>query len=265
MNDQLREPAVAGLFYPAERSALLHTLDVLLSGEACQQPAPKALVVPHAGYPYSGPAAAMAYRRLATARRKVHRVVLLGPCHGVPFDGLALPDAHAFATPLGTVTVDAEAAAALVALPSVHVLSAAHADEHSLEVQLPFLQYLLADFRLVPLAVGRADAGTVAAALEALWGGSETLIVVSTDLSRYLDYDNGRRRDTRTAERIETLAFEALRYEDACGRDPLRGLLLAARRRSMRAERLALCSSGDIAGTGDSVVGYGAFAVYEAA
>lgn len=265
MNDEVREPAVAGLFYPAERPALIHTLDVLLSGEVFRHPAPKALIVPHAGYPYSGPVAATAYRRLAKARRMVRRVVLLGPSHRFSFDGLALPEAKAFATPLGEVPVDADAAATLAPLPSVHVLPAAHAEEYSLEVQVPFLQYLLADFHLVPLAVGQADPESVAAVLEALWGGPETLIVVSTDLSRFLDYDNGRRRDARTADRIEALGFESLRNEDACGRAPLRGLLLAARRRSMEVERLALCSSGDTAGTRDSVVGYGAFVVHAAA
>jgi len=224
---------------------------------------PKALIVPHAGYVYSGPVAAHAYRELEKARGKVRRVVLLGPVHRVPVRGLALPGVDAFETPLGRVPVDADAVRALSGLPQVTTSGAAHAHEHSLEVQLPFLQRVLDSFALVPLAVGTATKEEVAETIERLWGGPETLIVLSTDLSHYHPYDEARRIDGATLERIAALATD-IHHDEACGATPLNGLMLVACRRGMTARLLSACNSGDTAGDRDGVVGYSAFALEEA-
>ncbi|MDJ0849788.1 MAG: AmmeMemoRadiSam system protein B [Myxococcota bacterium] len=220
---------------------------------------PKALIAPHAGYVYSGPVAGSAYALLAGQRDVVTRVVLLGPAHRVYVRGLAAPDADAFATPLGDVPVDAAALARVLALPQVETLDAAHAEEHSLEVHLPFLQELLGDFTLVPLVVGDASPMQVEEVLELLWGGPETLLVVSSDLSHYHDYATARRLDADTSRAIESLAPEAIGGEQACGRIPVQGLLLAAQRRGLEAVAVDVRSSGDTAGPRDSVVGYGAY------
>jgi hypothetical protein len=225
---------------------------------------PKALIVPHAGYVYSGGVAASAYGELAGARGVVRRVVLLGPVHRVPVRGLALPAAEGFATPLGTVPIDRSAAKLASALPQVVTSAAAHAMEHSLEVQLPFLQRVLGEFSLVPFAVGDASAEEVAQVLERLWGGPETLIVVSTDLSHYHAYDEARRIDGATLDCIEHLSTD-LNHEQACGATPLNGLLRVARTRGLKIRRLAACNSGDTAGGRDRVVGYASFALDEGA
>ena len=260
----VRSPAVAGSFYPAEPGRLEREVREHLSAGAAAASAdgrgPKALVAPHAGYLYSGPVAGSAFRALEAVRGAISRVVLLGPSHFVPLEGLALPTAHAFATPLGEVPVDAGAAERLAILPQVVRADRPHAREHSLEVELPFLQIALARFELVPLAVGNAEPEEVAAVLDLLWGGDETLIVISTDLSHYLDYANARTRDRATADAILRLDEGAIGESDACGRVPLRGLLHAARARGMTAHELDLRSSGDTAGGRDQVVGYGAFA-----
>jgi MEMO1 family protein len=258
----VREPAVAGLFYPDDPEALRQVLGGFLKGAACAGPPPKALIVPHAGYPYSGPVAATAYARILPARETVHRVVLLGPSHRVPFRGLATSSADSFRTPLADVPVDRAAVAEIEKLPQVHRLDEAHRQEHSLEVHLPFLQAILADFTLVPLVVGDASAADVAEVLDRLWGGPETLIVISSDLSHYHDYETARRMDSRTSRAIEHLQWDALGYEDACGRVPVSGLLEAARRRSMTVTTVDLRNSGDTAGSRDSVVGYGAYLVH---
>ncbi len=223
--------------------------------------APKAIIAPHAGYIYSGPVAATAYARLQPMRGTVERVVLLGPAHRVGFRGLALPDAVCFRTPLGEVALDEEAIAVLADMPQVRVLDAAHAREHSLEVHLPFLQEVLGDFRLVPLVVGEASAEEVGEALERLWDGPQTLIVVSSDLSHYHDYDTARRLDAATSRAIEQLRYEDLNEESACGRIPVSGLLYVARRRGLRVATLDLRNSGDTAGSRDRVVGYGAYVI----
>jgi hypothetical protein len=262
----IRPAAVAGMFYPGEPRALAAEVEDLLGGVEELEPRlgfPKALVVPHAGYVYSGPVAARAYDELAPARGIVQRVVLLGPVHRVPVRGLAVPSAAAFATPLGQLPVDRAALESVRDLPQVVESDAAHALEHSLEVQLPFLQKLLGEFKLVPFAVGAAGVGEVAQVIERLWGGPETLVVISTDMSHYHSYDEARRIDCATLARIEALATD-IAHEEACGATPLNGMLALARERGLRIRRLAACNSGDTAGSKGRVVGYSAFALYEA-
>jgi len=258
-----RPPAVAGTFYPADPAALAREVEACLAAAPRRAaPMPKALIVPHAGYVYSGTTAARAYALLAPARQIVRRVVLLGPAHRVPIRGLALPVAEAFATPLGTVAIDAEANAAAMKLPQVSASDVAHNLEHSLEVQLPFLQTVLDDFTLLPFAVGAASPAEVAEVIELLWGGPETLILISSDLSHFHAYKQAQALDHATAETI--LALDpTLRHEQACGATPINGLLLAARRRNLAVEQLGLCNSGDTAGDRNRVVGYGAFALME--
>ena len=255
----VRPAAVAGAFYPGQGAALSGAVQTLIAAvppdTAAQQVAPKALIVPHAGYVYSGATAALAYARLRPWRHAIRRVVLLGPVHRVPVRGLALPGATSFATPLGEVPIDADAVAALAALPQVVTSPAAHAQEHALEVQLPFLQAVLDDFTLLPLAVGDATPAEVAQVLEALWGGPETLIVISSDLSHFLPYRTAQAADRATVEAILALAGPVT-HEQACGGTPINGLLLAARRHGLQPRLLGLCNSGDTAGDRDRVVGY---------
>ena len=220
---------------------------------------PKAVIVPHAGYAYSGAVAGSAYARLAAGRDVIRRVVLFGPTHRVPIRGLALPSARAFATPLGNIDVDRAAVAAALALPCVCESDAAHAFEHSLEVQLPFLQTVLGEFTIVPFAVGDATPQEVADVIRLLWGGSETLIVVSSDLSHYHGYAEARAIDRATANDVLALS-PTLDHEQACGATPINGLLLCARERGMRPELLDLRNSGDTAGDKSRVVGYASFA-----
>jgi AmmeMemoRadiSam system protein B/AmmeMemoRadiSam system protein A len=260
----MRPPAVAGAFYPGTPEALRAEVARLLAGvPEVPGPRPKALIVPHAGYVYSGPVAASAYARLRAPGPPVERVVLLGPAHFLAVEGLAVPDDEVFLTPLGAVPIDGAEVARVLALPQVIRSAAAHRREHSLEVQLPFLQLLLPSFSLVPLAVGRATAEEVAGTLRLLWGGPETLVLVSTDLSHFLPYDEARALDHRTADQVLALDAEGLGRQQACGRVPLQGLLLEARRRRLTVELLDLRSSGDTAGGPDRVVGYGAFALFE--
>jgi AmmeMemoRadiSam system protein B len=267
----VRPPAVAGLFYPAGAAALGREVDALLAAApGSAEPPPKAVIAPHAGFVYSGPVAAAAYARLRPLREKIRRVVLLGPAHRVPFRGMALPGAAAFRTPLGDIPLDAAALARLKALPGIKELPAAHAAEHSLEVHLPFLQRVLARFALVPILVGDAEPAAVAAVLDALWGGPETVIVVSSDLSHYEPYLEARAHDRRTAEAIERFDGRAIGPDDACGCVPVAGLLAAARGHGFACARLDLRNSGDTAGARerggrDEVVGYGAWAFTGAA
>jgi len=263
----VRPAAVAGAFYPAEPQALAAQLGEFLASPAVGAEvvdAPKALIVPHAGYVYSGAVAARAYEKLAAARDSVTRIVLLGPVHRVPVRGLALPGADWFETPLGRIAVDAEAARALAGLPQVVTSPAAHALEHSLEVQLPFLQKVLGEFSLVPLAVGDASVAEVAEVIERLWGGPETVFVLSTDLSHYHSYQEARRIDAATVARIVSLASD-LNHEQACGATPLNGLLHVARGRGLSIRLLAACNSGDTAGDRGRVVGYSSFALEQSA
>ena len=257
----IRPAAVAGLFYPDTPIALKQTLADLLSqavpgASACL---PKALIVPHAGYVYSGAVAASAYARLGALSGRIRRVVLLGPAHRVYVHGLALPEAERFATPLGEVQLDQEGMQRLAALPQVTRSAAAHQMEHSLEVQLPFLQQVLGDFQLLPLAVGEATAAEVAEVLERVWGGDETLIVISSDLSHFLPDAAARKVDGKTVDTI--LALDPhLDHEQACGATPINGLLLAARRHGLQPVALDVRNSSDTAGDPERVVGYAAFA-----
>ncbi|MFZ5467572.1 MAG: AmmeMemoRadiSam system protein B [Pseudomonadota bacterium] len=260
-----RPAAVAGRFYPADPAELRRQLEAYVPAGQPGAARPKALIAPHAGYVYSGPVAGRAYARLAEARGSIERVVLLGPAHFVHLRGLALPEAGAFETPLGAVPVDAAAARAIAGLPQVITSDHPHAPEHSLEVHLPFLQQALGAFSVVPLVVGDATFEEVDEVLETLWGGAETLVVVSTDLSHFLDHAAARQMDAVTAEAIDALWPEAIGFEQACGRVPLGGLLRLARRQGMGIERLDLRNSGDTAGHRHQVVGYGAWALYETA
>lgn len=258
---QIREPAVAGLFYPDDPVLLQQQLDGLLKQESRVETSPKALIVPHAGYIYSGPVAASAYTQLIPIREQIQRVVLLGPAHRVGFQGLAASSAQYFSTPLGLIQIDQAGMDDILMLPQVRVMDEAHREEHSLEVQLPFLQAVLDKaFRLIPLVVGEATPGEVAEVIEKLWGGPETLFLISSDLSHYHDYETARRLDSATSTAIEQLNPEAIDYQQACGRNPVTGLLLAARHHQLRARTLDLRNSGDTAGSRDRVVGYGAYA-----
>lgn len=259
----IRQAAVAGQFYPADARELSGTLRLLLDeAQAVASPAPKALIVPHAGYIYSGPVAAAAYSRLRPYRHCYTRVVLLGPCHRIAVRGLATSAADLFRTPLGDVPVDKAAIAALD-VPEVKVFDATHQFEHSLEVHLPFLQTVLDSFSLVPLIVGDATAETVARVIDALWDGPQTLLVVSSDLSHYLTYDQARRMDASTCEAIEKQLADRIDHDGACGAVPIGGLLIACRRRSMQVITLDLRNSGDTAGDKSRVVGYGAWMFLE--
>jgi MEMO1 family protein len=262
---EIRPAAVAGLFYPRDAGALKREVADLIDGVENLAPRfghPKALIVPHAGFIYSGPVAARAYDELGAARGVVRRVVLLGPVHREPVRGLALPGAEAFETPLGRVPVDAEAVRLLAPFRQVLVSPAAHAMEHSLEVQLPFLQRMLGEFSLLPLAVGDARPQEVRDVVERLWGGPETLFVLSTDLSHYHRYDEARAIDQSTLARIAAFNTD-INHEEACGATPLNGFLAAARARGLSIRLLGACNSGDTAGSKDRVVGYSAFALYE--
>jgi AmmeMemoRadiSam system protein B len=261
----IRPAAVAGTFYPGAAAELAREVAQLMAGAQrapSTQPVPKAIIAPHAGYIYSGPIAASVYALLEPARKLITRVVLLGPTHRIAVRGLALPAAEAFETPLGVIELDRAAIAVLRKMPQVAVSEAAHAWEHSLEVHLPFLQTVLDKFTLVPLAVGRTSAEEVAQVLDALWGGPETLIVVSSDLSHYLAYRDAQKTDRETAEAILALSAD-IGHEQACGATPVTGLALAAREHGLRPQLVDLRNSGDTAGDKAQVVGYGAFAFYE--
>ena len=255
----IRQPAVAGMFYPADSVELREMVQGFLAHASRDGRLPKAIITPHAGLIYSGPIAASAYARLYAGQAQIERVVLLGPSHRVPFHGLAITDAESFRTPLGDIEVDQESLAQIDDLPQVNLLPAAHESEHSLEVQLPFLQLVLNDFKLLPLVVGEASGEEVAEVLQRLWGGPETLIVISSDLSHYHDYLTAQKMDRATSEAIVTLHPESIDYEDACGRIPVKGLLNRARREGLEGELVDLRNSGDTAGPRNQVVGYGAY------
>lgn len=261
----VRKAAVAGQFYPNDRKELDAAVQYYLSQATPNSgAAPKAIIAPHAGYIYSGPMAAEAYATLRSARKIIQRVILLGPCHHVALQGLGLPSVDYFHTPLGDIPIDKIAAKKILNLPQVQTFDATHEREHSLEVHVPFLQVVLDDFTLVPMVVGSASAEQVAEVLDQLWGGPETIIVVSSDLSHYLDYKTAQKLDASTSLAIESFNYTDIKREQACGRIPMSGLLSIAKHRGMRVKTLGVCNSGDTAGSKDKVVGYGSWAFWEA-
>ncbi len=263
----IRQPAVAGSFYPGNADELNAVVSRFMNEAQADvaegAPVPKAIIAPHAGFVYSGSTAARAYARLKPAASIIKRVILLGPCHRVAVSGLAMSSADAYRTPLGDVPIDGKAELEIADLPQVKVFDASHAEEHSLEVHLPFLQAVLEDFKVLPLVVGDAPPSEIAQVLDTLWGGPETLIVISSDLSHFLDYDAANDLDHKTCRAIEMLAPDTIGNDQACGRYPVKGLLAAAKRRGLTVETLGLCNSGDTAGDKDRVVGYGAWAFFE--
>jgi AmmeMemoRadiSam system protein B len=255
-----RPPAVAGSFYPADPDRLdAQVRNLLAQANTPAKILPKALIAPHAGYIYSGTVAAAAFAMLKGCAQLIARVVLIGPAHYVRVSGIAVPKVHTFATPLGHIPLDVDALNTITELPFVTRTDAPHAPEHALEVELPFLQTVLGPFQLVPLVVGDAAPQEVAEVLRRLWGGPETLVVASSDLSHYLDYESARTADAKTAAAIEHGDWAALGPNQACGCLAVAGLLIEAERRGLAGTRLALCNSGDTAGSRDRVVGYGAW------
>lgn len=260
----IRPAAIAGMFYPGNAAVLARDVDAMLAAVSptAATALPKAIIAPHAGYIYSGPIAASIYALIAPARKRIRRVVLLGPTHRVAIRGVALPGVDAFATPLGNVAIDQEAVAKLKALPFVGVSVEAHQLEHSLEVQLPFLQKVIDDFTLTPLAVGNASAGQVAQVIDLLWGGEETLIVVSSDMSHFLPYADAQATDRATAQAIVELRTD-INHHQACGATPVTGLNRSAQQHGLTPQLVDLRNSGDTAGDKSRVVGYASFAYYE--
>jgi len=254
---------VAGAFYPAEQDALKAEISEAFRQSVLAEPGPlpKALVVPHAGYVYSGPIAASAFSLLEPLRHKTKRVVLMGPSHRVYLDGIGVTSADVWDTPLGRVTIDNDFRSTMLDLPWMQVDDRAHAPEHSLEVEVPFLQTVLDEFTLLPLVVGETKPSEVADTIDAVWDTPDTIIVVSTDLSHYLPHNEAVTRDTATARQIVAMEPTRIDDHDACGCRPLRGLLLSARQRGLTVRQLDLRNSGDTAGDRERVVGYGAFAI----
>ena len=261
----IRPPAVADYFYPGNPLVLRKQIKEFLdSFPHSERLIPKAIIAPHAGYQYSGSVAAVAYRSLVSVKSHIKQVVLLGPAHRVPLHGLAAPSVEYFATPLGNVPVDLSQIQFLLRqFDYLQILDNPHTSEHSLEVHLPFLQECLEDFVLIPLVVGEATGQQIGAILDALWGGTETLIVISSDLSHYHDYTTAQRMDLETAGYIERFEGDKLDYESACGRNPIKGLLTIAKKHQLHIRRMKLCNSGDSAGSKDQVVGYGSWILTE--
>ena len=256
----VRQPAVAGQFYASDPDELRQNIQhYIKEAHSNTNIRPKALIAPHAGYIYSGPVAATAYVTILPINTKISRVILLGPAHRVYIQGLALSSATHFATPLGEIKINQEAISRISSLPQVVISDQAHAQEHSLEVHLPFLQTVLEDFSLVPLVVGDTSPEEVADVLDLLWGGDDTLIVVSSDLSHYHDYATACEIDQATTKAIENFQLECIESQHACGCKPICGLLKIARDKKLNVETLDLRNSGDTAGPRDRVVGYGAY------
>ncbi|MCW8933140.1 MAG: AmmeMemoRadiSam system protein B [Gammaproteobacteria bacterium] len=263
VNYRTRPAAVAGMFYAADSEQL--SADVthyLRQAQNHLNISPKAIIAPHAGHIYSAPVAASAYKLLEPEADKIKQVILLGPSHRVAFRGIATPDTDFFETPLGKIKINKRNCEKAETLDFVQPSQLAHAEEHSLEVHLPFLQVLLNDFELTPFVVGDCERDDVAKLLELFWGSDETLFIISTDLSHFHDYATATHRDRLTSNAIESIQPEQISYEDACGRAPLNGLLTLARHHRLNIKLLDLRNSGDTAGDKNRVVGYGAYAVY---
>lgn len=258
MNPDIRNPAVADMFYPGDADTLRHQVEQLLAQATVQGETPKAIIAPHAGYIYSGPVAASVYKTLIKARDSINKVVLVGPSHRVPLLGCACSSARAFATPLGEVPLNRSDIDKIKALPFVSELDQAHSMEHCLEVQLPFLQVVLSNFTLVPIVVGDCDRQDLAQLLDMVWGDSQTLIVVSSDLSHYHDYNTAVRMDRKTCEAIENSDVDVIDSQHACGAVAIRGLLETVKDKNLIIRTLDYKNSGDTAGSRDQVVGYAA-------
>ena len=263
LSRQIKQAAVAGSFYPSDRDELQSMVEKMLDNATNQSPPPKAIMAPHAGYIYSGPIAANAYASLYPVSDSIKKVVLLGPAHRVYLKGMAVSSASHFATPLGDIRINTALRDCVSSLSGVEIMDEAFAQEHSLEVHLPFLQTVLKDFTLLPVVVGDASPDQVAKLIESVWGGKETLIVISTDLSHYHDYQTANHVDTETANFIKQLQYEKIGPKQACGCRPISGLLKIARDNGHEVSILDVRNSGDTAGSDDSVVGYGAFLLYE--
>ena len=256
-----RQPAVAGTFYPANSQQLQQSVNRLLEDAKTQEPPPKAIIAPHAGFVYSGAIAASAYSRLIQTRKTITQVILIGPSHRFAFNGLAISRSKSYSTPLGEIAVDTAAVNDIACLDFVEYVEQAHRYEHCLEVQLPFLQTVLDSFTIVPIVAGDATPEQVSTVLKMLWNGPQTLIVISSDLSHFHDYKTAQKIDQKTSEYIVDLQYEALGYESACGRIPIGGLLALAREKLFCVKSIDLRNSGDTAGDKNRVVGYGAYVV----
>ena len=258
--NQIRQPAVAGMFYPADKQSLKADIHQYLEQVTNEQKIiPKAIVVPHAGYIYSGPIAASVYKQIIPLKDIINRVILLGNSHRVAFTGLAVPESDVFNTPLGNIPIDQKSIQLLSGLPQVIVSDQEHRQEHSLEVQLPFLQEILGEFSLIPLVVGYADRFEVAEVINRLWGDEHTLIVISTDLSHFHEYNEAKQLDRATSDAIVNLKPDLIGYDDACGRNGLKGMMTVAEEKHLSVDILDLRNSGDTAGDKNRVVGYGAY------
>jgi MEMO1 family protein len=260
---QIKQPAVAGSFYPSDRDELQSMVEKMLDNVTNQSPPPKAIIAPHAGYIYSGPIAANAYASLYPVSDSIKKVVLLGPAHRVYLKGMAVSAASHFATPLGDIRINTALRDCVSKLSGVELMDEAFSQEHSLEVHLPFLQTALKEFTLLPVVVGDTNPDHVAKLIESVWGGEETLIVISTDLSHFHDYQTANHVDTETANFIKQLQYEKIGPKQACGCRPIGGLLKIARDKGHEISILDVRNSGDTAGSHDRVVGYGAFLLYE--
>lgn len=258
----IRTAAVADSFYPADCDLLRSQVSDFMRFEGFNKLIPKALIVPHAGYVYSGSTAGCGYALVKKLSQTVKRVILIGPCHRIWIKGLAVPDCQYFETPLGKVKIDSTALTELLKFPQVSISAEAHAQEHSLEVQLPFLQLIFPQFELLPIVVGEISVEELAEVIEFLWGGEETLLVVSSDLSHFLEYDTAVNCDTKTSDAIEKLQIDFISQSMACGSSAIKALLTVAKKKHLSVKTIKQCNSGDTAGSKDRVVGYGTYAIY---
>ena len=262
-DDDIRPPAIAGTFYPHNPDELADTVRHYLTQAGrffdTAHKAPKAIIAPHAGYIYSGFTAAAVYNRLYPSCETIRRVIMLGPCHRVAINYAALPSSKLFQTPIGNIPVDTDSIDNIKHLDYVKIFNATHAKDHCIEIHLPFLQMILKKFKIVPIIIGDISPLKVAEIIETLWGGPETLILVSSDLSHYLDHTQANTLDSQTSKIIERMDFEALRSDQACGCHSIKGLLMVARKKRLSAYTADVRNSGDTAGSKDRVVGYGSW------